>query len=159
MLSALEAESTTTEPTNVSAPSDNPTTDSSVPSTAQLDNSLTKLLTLVHALEDKTGTEISVSSVMVDKLGIRTLTPVSAPLEASGTDTPALTPVVEEESLMPLADSVSAPPETGMEEHALSAQILKSGAAQDSPVYALKETGTDSPVSFALQTKSGSLQL
>ena len=75
----------------------------------------------------KTGTVTSVFTVTVVKPGIQLLTLASAPLVQSGTDTHALIHAVEEEFLIPPAVNVFAPPEIGMEVHALSAQILKSG--------------------------------
>lgn len=83
------------------------------------------------AHKDNIGMETFVFTVMVDKPGTQLLTLVSVHQDQSGTDMLVSTHAAEEESLMPQADNVFAQLVTGMELHALFAQILKSGHHQD----------------------------
>lgn len=71
-----------------------------VPSTAQLVNFTINLSSLAHVLQDKIGTDTSVYTVLVDKLGIPVSTLVYVPLEVSGTDSHVLTLAVEVEFWM-----------------------------------------------------------
>lgn len=156
VLYAQVVEFTTTLPTNASAPVVNHITATSALSTAQLANSITKLLRNVFVQEVNSGTEISVFIAMVDKHGTQPLTLVLAPQEASGTDTHVSIHVQVEEFLMLLVANVSAQLVTGMVLLVLFAQILKYGQLQDWLVSAPMETGTVKLVSNVQRIKFGS---
>lgn len=108
-----EEECTTTLPINVNAQMVKISMDSSVLSTAQLDNSTTKQSEDVSALLAKTGMETFVYSVSVVKPGTLPSILVFVQMDQSGTDTHALILAQEEEFWMPSVVNASAQPVTG----------------------------------------------
>lgn len=109
----LEEECITTSQTNVNAPMAKISMDSSVLSTAQLDNSTTKQSKDVSALLAKTGMETSAYSVSVDKPGTLPSILVFVQMDQSGMDMHVLIHAQEEEFWMPSVVNASAQLVTG----------------------------------------------